>query len=187
MEGADKSKTLALPAVTALKEEAATNQSNRGRMERTISEDIRLERDDLKEAAEHNLNVIVDLSMDAKIRWVSPSWQHVIGTDPDTVLEQPISDILVDNKAVFTEAVHSMQQDDSRSKIIRFVVFLGPSSKLAPKSPQLPQGEFLQAGEDQGLSEVKIPQHTVTLEAQGIIVYDRASGGESHVSIRMST
>jgi serine/threonine-protein kinase RIM15 len=48
-------------------------------MERTPSSAIRQEKDDLKEAAEHSFNVIVDLSLEGNIRWVSPSWQEIIG------------------------------------------------------------------------------------------------------------
>lgn len=37
------------------------------------------EKDDLKEAAEHSLNVILHLNLDGTIRWVSLSWEDVIG------------------------------------------------------------------------------------------------------------
>ena len=40
---------------------------------------IRAEKEDLKEATEDSFNVIVDLNLDGKVRWVSPSWEDVIG------------------------------------------------------------------------------------------------------------
>lgn len=53
--------------------------SMRRPMERTPSMSIRAEKEDLKEAAEESFNVIMDLNLDGKVRWVSPSWEDVIG------------------------------------------------------------------------------------------------------------
>lgn len=43
--------------------------------ESTLSE----EREDLKEATEHSNNVILHLNLDGTVRWVSSSWEDVIG------------------------------------------------------------------------------------------------------------
>jgi serine/threonine-protein kinase RIM15 len=157
---------LAPPAVSSLRAQAAGSA-----MERTLSEDIREEREDLREAAEQTLNVIVDLNLDGSIRWVSPSWIDVIGTQPNSIEGTAISDLIIsEDKAVFAEAIDSMKKDDSRSHFIRFTFHLGPLSKLLPlesiKEPESAESEPV----------------TVELEAQGIMVYDRATGGESHVS-----
>jgi hypothetical protein len=40
---------------------------------------MRAEKEDLKEAAEESYNVIMDLNLDGRVRWVSPSWDTVIG------------------------------------------------------------------------------------------------------------
>jgi serine/threonine-protein kinase RIM15 len=166
----DGSDMLAPPVVTQLRAQAG------GQMERSLSADIREEREDLREAAEQTLNVIMDLSLDGIIRWVSPSWADVIGTTLESVQGKPIQDLLVgDNKDVFTEVVESMKKDDSRSQIIRFTVQLGPESKLAP----LDVPDELKEGEGES-AEAREP--TIELEGQGIMVYDRSSGGESHVS-----
>ena len=116
-----------VPVVSQLRAEAG------GPMERSLSADIREEREDLREAAEQTLNVIMDLSLEGVINWVSPSWTDVIGTTLESVQGKAIKDLLVsDNKEVFSEIVESMKKDDSRSQIIRFSVQLGPASKLAP-------------------------------------------------------
>ncbi|CAJ2501591.1 Uu.00g044440.m01.CDS01 [Anthostomella pinea] len=155
---------LAPPAVSSLRAEAAGSS-----MQRTMSEGIREERQELREAAEQTLNVIVDLSLDGAIRWVSPSWTDVIGTQPNTVEGTPIADLIIsEDKAVFAETIDSMQKDDSRSQYIRFTIYLGPLSKLYPADPV----KEPEAGENNAA--------TVELEAQGIMVYDRATGGESH-------
>lgn len=156
--------TLAPPAVMSLRVEAAAQ------MERSLSEDIREEREELREAAEQTLNVIVDLNLDGTIRWVSPSWVDVIGTQPEAVKGAPMADLIVsDNRGVFAEVVESMKKDDSRSQKVRFAVSLGPLSKLLPiddiAEPESPD----------------TPPRFVDLEAQGIMVYDSVSGGESHV------
>jgi serine/threonine-protein kinase RIM15 len=149
-----------------------------GMMERSLSQDMREERQDLREAAEQTLNVIMDLGLDGVVRWVSPSWVDVIGTPPDSVTGRPIEELLLgENKGIFREVVESMQKDDSRSQIIRFSLQLGPASKLLPVRDE----EMEDVVTPQALKrEHEIP--SIDLEAQGIMVYDRSSGGESHVS-----
>lgn len=159
--------SLAPPAVASLRGEHGTT------MERSISQDIRNEREELREAAEQTLNAIVDLNLDGTIKWVSPSWTDVVGTPFDAINGKPMSDLIVsENKNVFSDMVDSMKTDDSKSYRIRFSIFLGPLSKLrsvdeSTESEQMPENE---------------PPQTADLEAQGIMVYDGASGGESHVS-----
>ncbi|KAK3397578.1 hypothetical protein B0T20DRAFT_393397 [Sordaria brevicollis] len=144
---------LAPPAVSSLRA---------GKMERTISENIREEREDLREAAEQTLNVIMDLNLDGTIRWVSPSWVDVVGTQPEEVTGTAIADLIVsDNKSIFADVTESMQKDDSKSKFIRFAVQVGPLSRLLPLEPT---------------EEPTI----IDVEAQGIMVYDGASGKDSH-------
>ncbi|KAJ8121214.1 hypothetical protein ONZ43_g2280 [Nemania bipapillata] len=156
---------LAPPGVRSLRAQAIGTAM----MERSLSEDIKEERRELREAAEQTLNVIVDLNLDTSIKWVSPSWVDVIGTQPSTVENSPIADQIVsENKNAFSEAIDLMKKDDSRSQYIRFTVCLGPLSKLYPaeamKEPESGEAEPV----------------TMELEAQGIMVYDRATGGESH-------
>ena len=166
---------LAPPAVTSLRQEVATG---RVPMQRTTSTDIREEREDLKEAAEHSLNVILHLGLDGIIRWVSPSWNDVVGTPAASVKDRPIADILLSNKDAFANATESMKKDDSRSQIVRFQVLMGISSVLKRRPAELDTTEdlVLPAGGDHQEERV------LNLEGQGIMVYDRPSGGESHVS-----
>lgn len=170
------------PAVAALKEEAAGQGPVRGQMERSISMDIREEREELREAAEQCLNVIMDLGLDNHIRWVSPTWRDVVGTEPDAVVGKPIAHILLSDKDAFSEAVESMRKDDSRSRIIRFATSVGPLSVLQPKSHKT-----IVEGEDAAQTgQVEEQDRVLNLEAQGIIVYDRTSGEESHVSLPLA-
>lgn len=165
-------------------------RSTAGLMERSLSEDIRVEREDLRQAAEETLNVIMDLGLDGTIRWVSPSWTDVVGNSTESVQGKPIVELLLDeNKDIFKNAMERMKKDDSRSQIIKFTLALGPKSKLAfPASAPEPAEE----GMEQFIEEEETQEYsqTITLEGQGIMVYDRAADGvedrenrESHVSI----
>lgn len=170
MEQTHDTSRLAPPAVSSLRAQAAGSA-----MERTFSENIREEREELREAAEQTLNVIVDLNLDGTIRWVSPSWVDVVGTQTQEVQGKPIADLILnDDKVVFADTVGSMRMDDSRSHRIRFALHAGPLSKLIPID-SLTEPE---SGERQPLA--------LDLEAQGIMVYDRTDGSESHVSPRAS-
>ncbi|KAE9967488.1 hypothetical protein BLS_006343 [Venturia inaequalis] len=171
-----ESRPLVPPAITALRQSVAGDGIYKGRMERSISEDFRVEREELKEAAEHSQNVILDLGLDGLVRFVSPSWQDLVGTTPESVQGKPIVDLLVENKNVFQEGVASLQKDDSKSQIIRFTIPLGPLSALRRKSSRKES-----ADEDQAEAQDEQEQEsTINLEAQGIMIYDRASGGASH-------
>jgi serine/threonine-protein kinase RIM15 len=174
-----RSATLALPVVTALKEEAAATLQQRVHMERTVSQDIREEREDLKEAAEHSLNVIMDLDLDGKIRYVSPSWKDVIGTTPEEVVGQPVADLLIGNNTQFADTVESIRKDDSRSHITRFTVQMGPLSVFRRKRSK--RAETEPESDASPVSPTDGDEQLLNLEGQGIMVYDRTTGVESHV------
>lgn len=192
--GTPNSQFLAPPAVTALRQEARSVDPKFPPMTRSISDDMREEREDLKEAAEQTLNVIVDLDLDGRIKWVSPSWKQVVGTAPESVEGRMIADFLLGNKNVFQDAIESLKVDDSRSRFIRFAVPMGPGSllKYTPDSrpSDEPQTEASEAGNvTSKTEEVAPPEKTeeeypygiLDMEAQGIMVFDRTTDGTSHV------
>lgn len=142
--------------------------------------DMRSEREDLRTAAEQSLNVILDLGLDGMIRWVSPSWKDVVGTPVETVKNKPIADLLLTNKDGFANAVQSMKEDDSKSRVIRFQVRKGPLSVLKQtieKDEEVSDGDNAQEDAEDAEDEELV----LNLEGQGIMVHDRSSEGESHV------
>jgi serine/threonine-protein kinase RIM15 len=182
-----KPPTLLPPAVAALKHEAAGSSANNNRvaMERSVSQDMREERQDLKEAAEHSLNIIMDLDLESRIRYVTPSWKDVVGTAPEEVAGKSVLDIIWDGADGFAETIESVKKYDSRSHIVRFSVCMGPHSILrkrrsrpaADETPeQAPQSPTVDDGEQ-----------VLNLEAQGIMIYDRTTGAESHVRASVSS
>ena len=190
-----KPTTLAPPAVTALRQEAAGSTAHRQNMERSVSQDMRNERADLKEAAEHSLNIIMDLDLEGKIRYVSPSWTDVIGTLPKEVIGRPVLDMICGGVDGFAETIESVRTDDSRSHIARFAVRLGPHSilrKRRSKHAAADGNELMPMSPTDTTTTTTTSSSTTTddedqylnLEAQGIMVYDRTTGAESHV--RMS-
>lgn len=150
----------------------------RTQMECTTTSNILQEGHELREAAEQNLNVILDLGLDGRVRWASPTWPEVVGTDIESMKGRPIADILVEEKKVFTNATEALRQDDSGSKVIRFAVYLGPTSQLG----QRPNRDTNKA-EDDAQEAQEVSRQVLDMEAQGILVYDRSTGEESHVSV----
>lgn len=176
---------LAPPAVTALRQEA---RNVNPRLTRSMSEDMREEREDLKEAAEQTLNIIVDLDLEGRIKWVSPSWRQVVGSAPESVEGRMISELLLGNKDVFRDAIEAMKEDDSRSRFIRFSVQMGPDSvlKYAPE----PRPTKIEAEKGDGKSEDTTEplqgegedkHDALTMEGQGIMVYERTDDEAGHV------
>ncbi|KAF3928015.1 hypothetical protein AA313_de0200926 [Arthrobotrys entomopaga] len=150
----------------------------KGAMTRSMSMTIQAEKDDLKEAAKDTFNVVVDLNLDGNVRWVSSSWQDVIGTSCDSIQGKPISSILFENTDCFQRAVESMKHDDSKSYKIRFSVVVGPLSAFA----QDPVRKSTAAAEKEGFrpDEVEETNNVLDMEGQGILVFDRGDGQASH-------
>ncbi|EMC93597.1 hypothetical protein BAUCODRAFT_246511 [Baudoinia panamericana UAMH 10762] len=202
---------LAPPAVTALREEAAKDGGERGHMERTISMDIREEREELKKAAEQSTNAILELALDGTVRWVSPSWPDVAGITVEETIGKPIAELLVENCNVFGECIEAMRRDDSKSRTVRFSVKTAlpivrdDSASFDDKTPVEPKSGFdplpqahstsealhiqgteqSQSAEQQEKPQPLQARHSesgdvVDLEAQGIMIYDRTTGEESH-------
>ncbi|GME25346.1 PAS domain-containing protein [Neofusicoccum parvum] len=169
--------TLAPPQVAALRLEASAGPHQKVPMERTVSQNIRDEMEELKEAAEQTLNVLVDLNLDGTIRSVSPSWREVVGTEPESVIGKPIDDLLVENKRAFTDVVETMRQDDARSRVIRFSMKMGPASKLR-STPGSSEETPVDAPESDQPEEES--EQILNLEAQGIMSYNPASGDDCH-------
>lgn len=146
-------------------------------MERSFSQDIQEGTRELKEAAEQTKNIILDLSLDGRIRWVSPSWTDVVGTSLETVKDKPIAEFIADDPRAFEKATDSLKNDDSKSQFIKFAVKIPRDTVLEPMvDPALRKEEDAKDLED-AAEEILLQ-----LEGQGIMVYDRPSGGESHVS-----
>ncbi|KAG9772379.1 Serine/threonine-protein kinase cek1 [Exophiala dermatitidis] len=176
-EDGSTGQSLQPPAIAALKGEVGFgNDMTRHAMERSFSQDIQEGTQELKEAAEQTRNIILDLSLDGHVRWVSPSWTDVVGTELDAVRGHKISEFISDNPDVFDSAIEALKSNDSKSQIVKFSVRIATSSDMAP---MLPTEDGEEPGED-NVETDDAGKATLELEGQGIMVYDRTSGGESH-------
>ncbi|PWY89104.1 hypothetical protein BO70DRAFT_393618 [Aspergillus heteromorphus CBS 117.55] len=187
--GTEDVQYLAPPAVTALRQEARSIDPRFSPSRSPSVDYMREEREDLKQAAEQTLNVIVDLDLDGRVKWVSPSWKQVVGTVSESIEGRMISEIIVGNKNVFHDAIESMKEDDSRSRFIRFAVQMGPDSVLKfspeprPVETEVGNTETTEAVEIQEeLPEKQEDRHhdLLHLEGQGIMVFDRTADGVGH-------
>lgn len=170
---------LVSPAVAALKEEANHDLATHGQMERSISQDIREEREDLKKAAEQSVNAIMELNLDGAIRWVSHSWEQLTGYPYGEIVGRKMHELISsDHKAIFADAIESMRRDDTKSRIIRFQVpYRGPVQVDKPR----PSSDTLRVPTENAVEDDDPVATEIALEAQGIMVYDRSTGDESHV------
>jgi serine/threonine-protein kinase RIM15 len=164
------------PAVTAIKNDAGVGR-NSIPMERSFSQDIQEGTQELKEAAEQTKNIILDLTLDGIVRWVSPSWTDVVGSDLEVVRGQPISRFIHDNPHVFEPAIEALKSNASKSQFVKFSVKIGTSSDMAE---MLPDRTSLGSPTEPDHEDAMDGKEILELEGQGIMVYDRASGGESH-------
>jgi serine/threonine-protein kinase RIM15 len=181
-----KPTTLLPPAVAALKQEAAVTANNRQAMERSVSQDMREQREDLKEAAEHSLNVIMDLDLENNIRYVTPQWKDVIGTTPQEVVGKSVMDIIYGGADGFEETIESVKKYDSRSHIVRFSVRMGPHSVLRKRRSRPAAEDTPEQAPQSPVSADHEEEQILNLEAQGIMIYDRATGAESHVCCNLA-
>ena len=161
------------PATLVQSEASRKDGPPRLSMERSFSQDIQEGTRELKEAAEQTRNIILDLSLDGRIRWVSPSWTDVVGTKLETVKDKPIAEFIAENPDAFTQAIDSLKNDDSKSQFVKFAVRILLPSVLEPMLADEQRQKEDTAGNTPD-------EQILQLEGQGIMVYDRSSGGESH-------
>jgi serine/threonine-protein kinase RIM15 len=167
------------PAVTSI-----TNEARPGAhaMQRTFSQDIQVGTEELKAAAEQTRNIILDLGLDGVIRWVSPSWTDVVKTELDAVKGKPISSFITDKPTIFETAIEKLKSNDSKSQFVRFKIKIGADSDLSHmlREDERPAQDDVESEQDDVKAEHDSQLQTLELEGQGIMVYDRPSGGESH-------
>ena len=175
-------------------------------MERTFSMDIREEREVLKKAVEQSVNAMLELDLENKVRWVSPSWQDLTGHPVASLVGKPIDEVLLDNPTVFADCVEAIRKDDSKSKIIRINVKFPDNFWNAPAPVDQKMDQGIDSAETEPPKDAKLPiihpdvqieskdedteaqqdfqpndkPLAVELEAQGMLVYDRTTGEESH-------
>lgn len=174
-------RSLQPPAVAALRNEAEPgSHKHRHAMERSFSQDIQEGTQELKQAAELTRNIILDVSLDGIIRWVSPSWTDVVGTQLESVKGKPISSFIHDDPHAFESAIESLKSNTSKSQFIKFAIQIGTQSDLSPMLASHKDALRKLEGRAEDEADDEPQKALLELEGQGIMVYDRASGKQSH-------
>lgn len=141
------------------------------------------------------MNAIIELDLDGKVKWASPSWQDVTGMSAGELLGKAMAEVILDDEDVFARCVEAMRRDDTKSRIVRFSVQAAKAAdagddsddgktpvEAKPSFLSLPEPEIqLPESVSEGINEQERDEDlTIELEAQGIMVYDRGTGEESH-------
>lgn len=95
-----------------------------------------------------------------------------------------MSEVIVEHNTMFDDAIESMRKDDSKSRILRFTVECDEPTDQS--QDQVKVVESSQDSEPDAASHAGVKSLQL-LEAQGIVVYDRTTGQESHVSFFLLT
>ncbi|BFZ63627.1 rim15, signal transduction response regulator [Saitoella coloradoensis] len=132
---------------------------------------------DLREAAEQaqSQNVVIELTLSGMLRWVSPTWQDVLGSDPSTVVGRPIRELLVGDRDAFTEGIGKLLEDGGHSHRIRFQMDVGGShaGRVGGGGGSGDEDDERVFAQDEDYDCTT--SHIIDLEAQGILLHAPAS------------
>lgn len=138
---------------------------------------------DLKQTARESqrINILIELSLDGRFKWVGPSWKEVIGTDPEQIIGQPISDFLVGNENVFSRATSVLLKDDSHIFRIYFNIITNlPIYKTGSAFISSNNNENLSIATDNEISYREDSAGILEMEGHGILIRDRFTSNAVH-------
>ncbi|KAJ1948495.1 rim15, signal transduction response regulator, partial [Linderina macrospora] len=73
--------------------------------------------------ADKGMNMLMEVSLDGHIRYVSPAWRRLVGSDPDALVDQPVSSVIVPTDVpVCRSAAEQLLADKTRTVEISFSV-----------------------------------------------------------------
>lgn len=137
--------------------------------------------EDLKQTAEESqrINILIELSLDGKFKWVGHSWKEVIGIEPEKIIGLPISSFLVGNENIFSYATNVLLKDDSHIFRIHFsiVANLPPDKDADAFVISNYENLYPRAASDAsqgGFSGV------IEMEGHGILIRDRFTLNATH-------
>ncbi|KAJ1954301.1 rim15, signal transduction response regulator, partial [Linderina pennispora] len=102
--------------------------------------------------ADKGLNMLMEVSLDGHIRYVSPAWRRLIGSDPEALVDQPVGTVIMPSDIlVCRSAVEQLLADKTRTVEIGFSVC------------------------------TPTPNVVVHVEAKGMLIYHRLRDEPSHI------
>ncbi|KAM3161258.1 Rim15 [Lachancea thermotolerans] len=127
----------------------------------------------LKLATDTSASILLELEMNGIIRYVSPIWHDIVGTDTSDVVGKAISDILVgsdQDRNVFQRAVDLMLREDCSYRV-RFLVESGNQNQSENVIEADSESTDIAARDEKGIIE---------LEAQGIVISESSKNLPTH-------
>ncbi|OLY80282.1 putative serine/threonine protein kinase IRE, partial [Smittium mucronatum] len=117
-------------------------------------------------------SMLLELSLDGIIRYVSPAWQRILGSDPSYLVDQPIESIMdSQNKNICMLAMDQLVADQTRTVETHFYL------KKIFSPPVDPIGDC-----NLSTKPVKNSDNSLVLvEAKGMLMYDKTLNLPSHV------
>ncbi|KAJ1965738.1 rim15, signal transduction response regulator [Dipsacomyces acuminosporus] len=103
-------------------------------------------------AVDQGLNILMEVSLDGRVRYVSPAWQRLLGSDPEELVDCPVSAIFdAEDVQVCRSAVEQLLADNTRTVETTIKVHCPDYSAVA------------------------------SVEAKGMLIYNRSRNEPSHV------
>lgn len=114
----------------------------------------------LQVATENNPSMVLELTLDGKVRYISESWSLIVGSSPPTGVN--IADLLLDSdQHLFSRTMDAMLVDDTLSYTVTFRVRRGSSDYNDHEN----QRNFI-------APDTNADQDSIALEACGILIRD---------------
>ncbi|KAI0461751.1 hypothetical protein LJB42_004824 [Komagataella kurtzmanii] len=144
----------------------------------------------LQEATARNPVLVLELTLDSKIKYISKSWESIVGTSIEKLIGTPISEIIVgseDDKAVLQKATDIMIVDDNSYR----VKFTTPTNTLKHE-PSESEGEEEEQAPDIHSSPKSLERNSnicsdlstdggfIQLEGQGILIHNNTTHTPTH-------
>ncbi|KAG5519964.1 hypothetical protein PMAC_000241 [Pneumocystis sp. 'macacae'] len=144
-----------------------------------------MEEYDLEQTVRENqrINILIELSLDGKLKWLSPSWKDIVGIDSKQALGRPISDFLVGDDNVFSRAINVLLEDDSHIFRIYFnvVTNLSPIDEIERDISFISNNEETASFKNKNeVSSRKKLTGVLEMEGHGILIRDRFTSNAIH-------
>ncbi|RLV92497.1 Serine/threonine-protein kinase RIM15 [Spathaspora sp. JA1] len=93
------------------------------------------EKIDLRLASSNNPTIVMELDLDGNVRYLSKSWEYIVGTSIRKIINCPISKIIIGNNdedyKVFNNAIDQMIKDDGSYKV-KFITASNNAPRMDP-------------------------------------------------------
>lgn len=145
-----------------------------GYTDQDLTADTNEEQDDLVEATARNPTAVLELDMDCNVRFLSKSWETLVGTKIKKIVHRPVADIVIADsdfdKNVFTRALEIMTVDDLSYRV-KFITPTNYNHEASDNESSNSSNEDNDAP-DSIHSGISTDGGFIEMEGQGILIHD---------------